>query len=103
MLKLNDPELIQINEIARKWSLHTETLRRWCVTGIKGSDGNRYRLEATRRGRKWFTTENALQEFNDKITRPKAPGTDRPGFDCIPWPTDNVANYLWEARNEQSN
>jgi hypothetical protein len=47
---------------------HLSTLLRWVLTGARGPDGSRVRLEAVRLGGRWMTTRAALQRFTERLT-----------------------------------
>jgi hypothetical protein len=47
---------------------HRSTILRWIVTGAKGPAGEVVRLEGTILGCRWFTSEEALQRFTDRLT-----------------------------------
>jgi hypothetical protein len=53
---------------------HVSTILRWILTGAKGPDGRRVRLEARRIGGRWFTSREALERFSCALT----PATDTP-------------------------
>lgn len=54
---------------------------RWCRVGIKSRNGERIRLSHIRAGGRIFTTEAALTEFFEHVTK-----ADREHFDAPPTP-----------------
>lgn len=78
---LNDEPLISLAQAAVKLPghrgakrLHPATLTRWILTGVRGVDGRRVKLEAVRVGCRWLTSEAALQRFADALGSPPADG-----------------------------
>lgn len=76
---LNDEPLISLAQAAVKLPghrgakrLHPATLTRWILTGVRGVDGRRVKLEAVRVGCRWLTSEAALQRFADALGSPPA-------------------------------
>jgi hypothetical protein len=64
--------------------VHAATLCRWIITGIRGPDGGRVRLEAVRVGGAWMTSLEALERFLAALsaragdaTAPRTPGQRR--------------------------
>jgi hypothetical protein len=49
--------------IAREKNLRPSTVLRWILTGLPARHGNRVRLEALKRGRRWLTSRAALARF----------------------------------------
>ena len=47
---------------------HISTIWRWIVNGIKGPNGEIVRLDGTRLGSRWITSEEAIQRFTDRLT-----------------------------------
>ncbi len=58
--------------------LHPATLTRWILSGVRGVDGRRVKLEAVRIGCRWLTSEPALQRFAEALgTMPREPTPSR--------------------------
>ena len=70
-MKPHDKDLIPINQVAREYNVNTETIRRWCTDGILGFDRKRHKLESVRRGRRWYTTREALISHDKAIRQAK--------------------------------
>ncbi len=51
-------------------------LIRWVVTGVKGPNGSRVRLEAVRFGGRWLTSSPALERFVAALTPNFNPDSD---------------------------
>jgi hypothetical protein len=63
--------------------VHPATLTRWILSGVRGPDGSRIRLEAIRRPSGWLTSREAVERFLTRLTpdldtepalRPETPG-----------------------------
>jgi hypothetical protein len=61
--------------------IHSSTVFRWILTGVKSPTGERVRLEGLRVGSHWVTSRQALQRFFERLTpqlgqpTPQAPRT----------------------------
>jgi len=89
---LNDEVLISLSQAAARFPghrgaerLHPATLTRWILRGVRAVDGRRVKLEATRFGCRWLTSEAELQRFADALA---APAADAP---LVRTPTDRQA------------
>jgi hypothetical protein len=58
-----DGDVIGTTQLARRQCLGPSTVFRWIIKGLPAAAGGRVRLEAVRRGRKWFTSHAALRRF----------------------------------------
>jgi hypothetical protein len=47
---------------------HFSTIVRWVLTGARGPQGQRVRLEALRIGSRWVTSREAIQRFAEALT-----------------------------------
>jgi hypothetical protein len=47
---------------------HHATVARWIMSGCRSASGERVYLEGVRRGYKWFTSEQALVRFFDRLS-----------------------------------
>ena len=47
---------------------HLSTILRWILTGARGPDGARIRLEGVRLGARWMTTHGAIARFSEALT-----------------------------------
>lgn len=79
---LNDEVLISLSQAAARFPghrgaerLHPATMTRWILRGVRAVDGRRVKLEATRFGCRWLTSEAALQRFADALITPPADST----------------------------
>jgi hypothetical protein len=75
---LNDEALISLSQAAARFPghrgaerLHPATMTRWILKGVLAIDGRRVKLEATRLGCRWLTSEAALQRFADALAAPQ--------------------------------
>jgi hypothetical protein len=76
---LTEETLISLSQAAARFPghrgaerLHPATLTRWILKGVRAIDGRRVKLEATRLGCRWLTSEPALQRFADALSAPPA-------------------------------
>lgn len=81
---LNGESLITLSQAAARYPghrgavrLHPATLTRWILTGVKGLDGRRVKLEAVRVGGRWLTSEAALHRFSAALGVTDAPAPPR--------------------------
>lgn len=72
---LNGEPLISLSQAATKFPghrganrLHTATITRWILRGVKAPDGRTVRLQAVRGGHRWLTSEQALARFLAALT-----------------------------------
>jgi hypothetical protein len=72
---LLDEDLISLSQAAEKFPghrgakrLHPATLTRWILKGVRGTDGRIVKLEASRVGGRWLTSEPALRRFSAALT-----------------------------------
>ena len=76
MIDISKEPLITLNEAARSLPggrpgrpLNLSTVFRWVTEGTRG-----VKLEAVRLGGRWYTTEEALQRFAERLTAAALPG-----------------------------
>lgn len=50
-------------ELARQHRVNPSTVFRWLLDGLPRGDGTRVKLEAIRRGKRWLTTQSAVDRF----------------------------------------
>jgi hypothetical protein len=65
---LLNEETIRLEEAAGIARSHFSTVYRWVLRGVPGPDGRRIKLEATRLGRAWVTSRQALARFAAALT-----------------------------------
>jgi hypothetical protein len=68
MIDLATERPIRLEVAARQVGHNFSTVFRWIVDGVKAYDGSLVRLEAVRLGRKWVTSQAALQRFAERLT-----------------------------------
>lgn len=73
-------ELLSLTQAASRFPghrgaqrLHPATLTRWILRGVRGTDGTVVKLEATRLGGRWLTSEPALRRFAAALTAAGTP------------------------------
>ncbi len=54
---------VALVEVARLQKTNISTIFRWVIRGLPRGSGERVKLEAIKRGRKWITTRPALTRF----------------------------------------
>jgi hypothetical protein len=80
VIDISNAVTFTLEELARRRRVSFSTVWRWVLKGCQGPDGQRVRLEAVRLGGKWLTTDQAVQDFSDRLTpqfddQPAAPRT----------------------------
>ena len=64
-----DEQQIPLPNMARQIGVSTATIHRWRLVGLAGEDGQTVRLECQRMGCRWFTTQDAVIDFNRKLKK----------------------------------
>jgi hypothetical protein len=52
--------------------VHTATLTRWILSGVRARDGGRIKLEAKRLPGRWVVTDEAIDQFIERLTNDRA-------------------------------
>jgi hypothetical protein len=75
------PQIIyrSLSEAARRFPsfrcgapVHSATLTRWILAGVKDRDGNRIKLQAKRLPGRWVVTDDTISEFIEALTNDRA-------------------------------
>ena len=73
--KLNGEKLITLVEAARFYpgyrsnkTLNVSTVLRWILDGVKSRSGERIKLEAKRVGKRWLTSNEALNRLSEALS-----------------------------------
>jgi hypothetical protein len=54
--------------VLRPRPMTASAILRWVLSGVRGPDGKKVKLEANRLGGRWVTSVEALQRFSDRQT-----------------------------------
>ncbi len=95
MIDLSHESPIRLTEAARIIGTgrrgrptNVSTILRWILTGQRGPDGQRIRLEGIRIGGAWRTTREAIQRYAERLT---------PNLSTDPAPTPRTAHQRQRA------
>ena len=68
MIDLAKEQILSLDQAGKKVGVSFQTIWRWALKGLPGSNGQRVRVRAARLGGRWITSVEALQEFSRAMT-----------------------------------
>jgi hypothetical protein len=77
--------------------VHTSTITRWIVAGVRSGNGNIVRLKARKFPGGWKVSPDALEEFLDELTRA---ALSVEGAPTLPDPSKHRQKEIQRAENE---
>ena len=72
----NKEKLIGMGRAAALHGMHRSTFIRWILKGPPSGLGEKFRLEAVRRGYVWFTSEEAISRFFERLSQVERPSEE---------------------------
>ena len=80
---LEGDQLVSLSKAATRFPgcrgtthVNVSTVWRWASSGCRAVDGRLVKLRVIKAGSRWFTTDSAIKEFCDSLSRPENPDTE---------------------------